>query len=48
MHLRDDCSHVISEINPKFFAQLKEFSGKSGDDNNNQGKVASQTEKYGF
>jgi hypothetical protein len=48
MYLRDDCSHVISEINPKGFAQLKENSGKSRGDNNNQGRVASQTGKYGF
>jgi hypothetical protein len=48
MHLRDDFSHVISEINPKGFAQLKAISGKLGGDNNNQGRVASQTGKYGF
>jgi hypothetical protein len=48
MHLRDDCSHVISEIKPKGSAQLKAISGKSGGDNNNQGRVASQTGKYGF
>jgi hypothetical protein len=48
MHLRDDCSHVISEIRPKVFAQPKENSGKSRGENNNQGRVASQTRKYGF
>jgi hypothetical protein len=48
MHLRDDCSHVISEIRPKGSAQPKENSGKSRGDNSNQGRVASQTEKYGF
>jgi hypothetical protein len=48
MHLRDDCSHVISEINPKGSAQLKEISGKSRDDSSNQGRVASQIGKYGF
>jgi hypothetical protein len=48
MHLRDDCSHVISEINPKGSSHLKAFSGKSGGDNSNQGKVASPTGKYGF
>jgi hypothetical protein len=48
MHLRDDCSHVISEIRPKGSAQPKENSGKSKGDNNNQGRVASQTGKYGF
>jgi hypothetical protein len=48
MHLRDDCSHVINEIKPKGSAQPKEDSGKSRGDSNNQGKVASQTGKYGF
>jgi hypothetical protein len=48
MHLRDDCSHVISEIKPKGSAQPKANSGKSRGDNNNQGRVASQTGKYGF
>jgi hypothetical protein len=48
MHLRDDCSHVISEIKPKGSAQPKKNSEKSRGDNNNQGKVSSQTGKYGF
>jgi hypothetical protein len=48
MHLRDNCSHLISEINPKVSAQPKENSGKSRGDNNNQGMVALQTGKYGF
>jgi hypothetical protein len=48
MHLRDDCSHVINEIRPKGSTQPKENSGKSRGDNNNQGRVASQTGKYGF
>jgi hypothetical protein len=48
MHLRDDFSHMISEIMPKGSSQLKAISGKSGGDNNNQGRVASQTGKYGF
>jgi hypothetical protein len=48
MHLRDDCSHVINEIRPKGSAQPKANSGKSRGDNNNQGRVASQTRKYGF
>jgi hypothetical protein len=48
MHLRDDCSHVINEIRPQGFAQPMENSGKSRGDNNNQGRVASQTGKYGF
>jgi len=41
IHLRDDFSHVISEINPKGSSQLKAFLRKSGGDNRNQGKVAS-------
>jgi hypothetical protein len=48
MHLRDDCSHVINEIRPKGSVQPKENSGKSKGDNNNQGKIASQSGKYGF
>jgi hypothetical protein len=48
MHLRDDCSNVINEIMPKGSSQPKANSGKSGGDNNNQGRVASQTGKYGF
>jgi hypothetical protein len=41
MHLRDDCSHVINEINPKGSTQPKSILGKSRGDNNNQGRVAS-------
>jgi hypothetical protein len=48
MNLRDNCSHVISDIRPKGSAQPKANSGKSKGDNNNQGKIASQSEKYGF
>jgi hypothetical protein len=48
MHLRDDCSHVINEIMPKGSAQPKANSGKSKGDRNNQGKIASQSGKYGF
>jgi hypothetical protein len=48
MHLRDDCSHVISNINPKGFSKPKENSRKSRGDSRNQGRVASQTGKYGF
>jgi hypothetical protein len=48
MHLRDDCSHVISEIRPKGSTQPKENSEKSKGDNNNKGKIASQSGKYGF
>jgi hypothetical protein len=48
MHLRDDCSHVINEIRPKGSAQPKENSGKLKGDSINQGKIASQSGKYGF
>jgi hypothetical protein len=41
MHLRDNCSHVISEINPKEFAQPKDNSRKLRGDNINQGRFAS-------
>jgi hypothetical protein len=37
MHLRDDCSHVISEIKPKDSAQPKANSRKSRGDSSNQG-----------
>jgi hypothetical protein len=46
--MRDDCSHVIAKINPKGSTEIKANSGKSGGDNNNQGRVSSQTGKYGF
>jgi hypothetical protein len=48
MHLRDDCYHVISEIKPKGSTQLKAILGKSRGDRSYQGRVASQTGKYGF
>ena len=48
MHLRDDCSHMISGIKPKGFAQPKENSGKSRGDSSNQGRITSHTGKYGF
>jgi hypothetical protein len=48
MHLRDDCSHVISEIKPKGSTHPKANSEKSKGDNNNKGKIASQSGKYGF
>jgi hypothetical protein len=48
MHLRDDCSHVISEIKPKGSTQPKANSEKSKGDSNNKGKIASQSGKYGF
>jgi hypothetical protein len=48
MHLRDNCSHVINEIRPKGSAQPKASSKKLKGDNNNQGKIVSQSGKYGF
>jgi hypothetical protein len=48
MHLRDDFSHVINEINPTGSTHTKVNLGKSRVDNNNQGRVASHTRKYGF
>jgi hypothetical protein len=48
MHLRDDCSHVINEIRPKGSMQPKANPKKSKGDNKNQGKIASQSGKYGF
>jgi hypothetical protein len=48
MHLRDDFSHFICEINPKGSTQPNANSGNSKGDNNNKGKIASQSGKYGF
>jgi hypothetical protein len=48
IHLRDTCFHVIIEIRPEGSAQPKANSGKSRGDNNDQGRVASKTRKYGF
>jgi hypothetical protein len=48
MHLRDDCSHVISEIRPKGSTQPKENLERSKGDRSNKGNIASQTRKYGF
>jgi hypothetical protein len=48
MHLRDYCSHVISEIKPKGSTHPKANLEKSKGDNNNKGKIASQSGKYGF
>jgi hypothetical protein len=48
MHLRDDCSHVISEINPQGSTQPKAITRKSKGDNNDKGRIASQSGKYEF
>jgi hypothetical protein len=43
MHLKDDCSHVISEIKPQGSTQPKANSEKSKGDRNNKGKIVSQS-----
>jgi hypothetical protein len=48
MHLRDNCSHVISEIRPKGSAHPKAISERSKGYSSNKGNIASQTGKYGF
>jgi hypothetical protein len=48
IHLRYHFSHVINEIRPKGSTQPKANSKISKGDNNNQGKIASQSGKYGF
>jgi hypothetical protein len=48
MHLRDNFSHVISEIRPKGSTQPKENSKRSKGDSSNKGKIAPQSGKYGF
>jgi hypothetical protein len=48
MHLRYDFPHVISEIRPKGSKQPKENSERLKGDNNNNGKIASQSGKYSF
>jgi hypothetical protein len=48
MHLRDDFSHVISEIKPQGSTQPKANSGKSKGDNSDKRRIASQSGKYGF
>jgi hypothetical protein len=48
MHLKDDCSHVISEIQPQGSNQPRATSGKSKGDNSDKRKIASQSGKYGF
>jgi hypothetical protein len=48
MRIRDDCSHVISEINPQGSNQPKANSGKSKGDNSDRKRIASKSGKYGF
>jgi hypothetical protein len=48
MHLKDDCSHVISEIKPQGSNQPKANYGKSKGDNSDRRRIASQSDKCGF
>jgi hypothetical protein len=48
MHVKDDCSHVISEIQPQGSNQPRATSGKLKGDNNDKRKIVSQSGKYGF
>jgi hypothetical protein len=48
MHLKDDFSHVISEIKPQGLNQPKANSGESKGDNSDRRRIASQSGKYGF
>jgi hypothetical protein len=48
MHLKDDCSHVINEIQPQGSNQPRATSEKSKGNNNEKRKIASQSGKYGF
>jgi hypothetical protein len=48
MHLRDDLSHVISDIRPKGSTQPKANLERSNGDNNNKGNIASHSGKYVF
>jgi hypothetical protein len=46
MHLKDECSHVISEIKPQGLNQPKATSEKSKGDNSDRRKISSQSGKY--
>ena len=48
MHLRDDFSHVISEIKPQGSTQPKVNLGNSEGDGSDKRRIASQSGKYGF
>jgi len=47
LHLKYECSHVISEIKPQGSNQPRETQGKSVGDNSEKRKYASQSSKYG-
>jgi hypothetical protein len=48
LHLKDDYSHVISEIQPQGSNQPRTTQEKSRGDSSEKGKIASQSGKYGF
>jgi hypothetical protein len=48
MNLRDDLSHVISDIKPQGSTQPKDNLGKSKGENSAKRRIASQSGKYGF
>jgi hypothetical protein len=48
MHLKGDCSHVISEIQPQGSNQPRATSRKTKRDNSDKIKIASQSGKYGL
>jgi hypothetical protein len=48
MHLKDDCSHVISEIQPQGSNQPRATSVKSKGNSSDKRKIVSQSGKYGF
>jgi hypothetical protein len=48
MHLKDDFSHVISEIKPQGSNQPKDNFGKSKGDSSDRRRIAYQSGKYGF
>jgi hypothetical protein len=46
--MKDDCSHVISEIQPQGSNQPKGTSGKSKGEINDKRKIVSQSGTYRF
>jgi hypothetical protein len=48
MHLKDYCSHVISEIQSQVSNQPRATSGKSKGDNSDKRKNSSHSGKYGL
>ena len=48
LHLKDDCSQVINEIQPQGSNQPWDTSEKSKGNNSKKRKIASQSGKYGF